>query len=200
MNSISSESALCRRMAAGDESAFASLYEQYQPKLHLFIYPLTGFSLPDTHEVIQDIFIKLWLRKETLVNITSLQAYLFTMARNRLADLRTQQARQRKVIGLLQLQQPESHSDVQEKLELREYHRIARALINKLPKQKRRIFILRNEEGLSLDEIAAELNITKFAVKKQLYEATWYLKACLSTHADLKILSIILIFSILQTL
>ena len=41
-------------MAAGDESAFASLYEIYQPKLHLFVYPLTGFSLPDTHEVVQD--------------------------------------------------------------------------------------------------------------------------------------------------
>ncbi|MBO9152402.1 RNA polymerase sigma factor [Chitinophaga sp. GCM10012297] len=200
MNSNSSESALCRRMAAGDESAFASLYEIYQPKLHLFVYPLTGFSLPDTHEVVQDIFIKLWLRKETLVNIVSLQAYLFTMARNRLSDLRTQQAQQRKAIETLQLQQSEAHSDVQENLQLREYHRIARALINRLPKQKRRIFILRNEQGLSLDEIAAELNITKFAVKKQLYEATWYLKACLSTHADLKIGSIILIFNILHNL
>lgn len=197
-DALHNEHELLQRIAAGDEQAFARLYRYYQPRLHLFILPLTGFSRPDADEVMQDIFVKLWLRKETLVTIRSAQAYLFTMARNRLHDMRVQQAQLQKAGQALQQQQPGSHTEVHEKMQLNEYHEIARMAIDRLPQQKRRIFMLRNNEGLSLDEIAGLLNITKFAVKKQLYEAVRSVKDYLKQQAGVDIPVILLIYSCLK--
>ncbi len=186
---LHNEKELLSRISKGDENAFVWLYEYYQPKLHLFLFPLTGFSRADTEEVIQDIFIKIWLRKETLPGINSIQAYLFTMAKNRLSDIRT-----RRKEHLLQHLQPGSHTDVEEKIQLDEYHAVARIAIDRLPPQKRRVFLLRNEDGLSLDEIAEKLDITKFAVKKQLYEAIKSIKDYLKNNADLNIPILVLIY------
>lgn len=191
---LHNEHELLQRIAAGDENAFSRLYKYYQPRLQLFILPLTGFSTQDTDEVMQDIFIKVWLRKETLVTIRSAQAYLFTMAKNRLHDIRLRQAQQLKASEALQQQQNTSHTEVQEKIQLNEYHEIARLAIDRLPQQKRRIFMLRNEQGLSLDEIAARLNITKFAVKKQLYEAVRSVKDYLKDQAGVDLPVILLIY------
>lgn len=198
MNSVPSETVICERLAAGDEDAFTWLYEHYQPKLFLFVFPLTGFSRQDTDEVVQDIFVKLWLRKETLVTVQSLQAYLFMMAKNRLYDLRMAAVRQSKARDVLLQQQPEAHSDVQEKVQFNEYHEIARRAIDGLTPQRRRIFLLRNEGGLSLDDIAIELNISKFAVKKQLYEAVRDVKTYLKKHAGLDAVMLTLIFTSLK--
>lgn len=194
---LHNEHELIQRIAAGDESAFARLYKHYQPRLHLFILPLTGFSRQDADEVMQDIFIKVWLRKETLVTLRSVQSYLFTMAKNRLYDMRVQQAQLLKASQGSRQHQGESHTEVHEKIQLDEYHEIARLAIDRLPRQKRRIFMLRNEQGLSLDEIAAQLNITKFAVKKQLYEAVKSVKDYLKQKAGLDIPIVLLIYSYL---
>ncbi|MBC9929739.1 sigma-70 family RNA polymerase sigma factor [Chitinophaga qingshengii] len=195
---MSSEIVICERLAAGDEDAFTWLYEHYQPKLYLFVFPLTGFSRQDTDEVVQDIFVKLWLRKETLVTVQSLQAYLFMMAKNRLYDLRMAAARQSKAREVLLQRQEEAHADVQEKVQFNEYHEMARRAIAGLTPQRRRIFMLRNEGGLSLDDIAIELNISKFAVKKQLYEAVKEVKTYLKKHAGLDAVLLALIFNSLK--
>lgn len=198
MSSMPSETVICERLAAGDGDAFTWLYEHYQPKLFLFVYPLTGFSRQDTDEVVQDIFVKLWLRKETLVTVQSLQAYLFMMAKNRLYDLRMAAARQSKARDVLAQQQDDAHTDVQEKVQFNEYHEIARRAIAGLTPQRRRIFLLRNESGLSLDDIAMELHISKFAVKKQLYEAVRDVKTYLKKHAGLDAALLALLFTSLK--
>lgn len=198
MDSMPSETALILQLSQGDEHAFAALYKFYQPRLYLFIFPLTGCSKPDTDEVIQDIFVKVWLRKETLVTVRSLQAYLFMMAKNRLWDIRAKHAQLKQVVNTLEQQQPDGQAEVLEKLQFNEYHEIAREAISQLSPQKQRIFALRNEQGLSLDEIATELHITKFAVKKQLYDAVRYIKAYLKKKAGLEIPLILLISSYLQ--
>jgi RNA polymerase sigma-70 factor (ECF subfamily) len=58
--------------------------------------------------------------------------------------------------------------------------------------------MLRNESGLSLDDIAIELNISKFAVKKQLYEAVKDVKTYLKKHAGLDAVALALIFTSLK--
>jgi RNA polymerase sigma factor (sigma-70 family) len=197
MDNMTSESALLQRLSEGDEEAFANVYHRYQPKLYLFVFPLSGFSEPDTHEIIQDIFVKLWLRRETLISVRSIQAYLFMMARNRLSDLRTEQSRQRLALDQLGQHQGTHHSEVQDNILFAEYHGIARKAIGLLSDRKRQIYGLHKEEGLSLDEIAARLNITKFAVKKQLYEAVQFIKKYLkdNAHWDIPIILLLIFLS-----
>ncbi|WP_158563359.1 RNA polymerase sigma factor [Chitinophaga silvatica] len=190
-----SEKELLQRLAEGDENAFAAIYKQYQPKLYLFIFPLTACSQQDADEVIQDIFFKIWMRRDTMLTVNNLQAYLFMMAKNRLRDWHRQQQAKNQLTATLQYHHPQQHEEVEHNTYFQEYSVIARKAIEMLPDQKKRIFAMRHEEGLSLDEIALQLNITKFGVKKQLYDAVKFVKKYLKTNADIDMpLLILLLF------
>ncbi|GEP97653.1 RNA polymerase sigma factor [Chitinophaga cymbidii] len=192
---LENEIQLLEALAKGDEAAFAELYYFFQPVLHTFIFPLTGFSKDETEEILQDIFLKLWLRKETMVIVKSLKPYLFRMAKNRLLDKRRRDAQVTGAIAGWQSAQPgtETGDAIREKMQLEEYHELARNAIKRLTPQKRRILLLRNEHGRSLDEIAAELSMTKFAVKKHLYEAVKTLRDQLQHYNGIDIPIAILI-------
>ncbi|RAJ75097.1 RNA polymerase sigma-70 factor (ECF subfamily) [Chitinophaga dinghuensis] len=184
---------LHKRLMQGEEKAFAELYNQYQPKLYLFIHPFTGFSAQDTDEVIQDVFFKLWLRKELLPAVSAMSAYLYMMARNCLRDRYRRQQVRDQAIADFQLQQPEQLSHVEEETHFQEYSAIARKAISLLPARKKSIFAMRHDEGMSLDEIADTLGITKFGVKKQLYDAVKFVRDYLKTHAGIDIPLVLLI-------
>lgn len=175
------ESHLLIRLSEGDEAAFEELYRYYQPKLFLYLFPFTGKSKEITDDIIQEVFVKLWLRKETLPAIKSFHSYLFRMGRNRLADVR----RQRKHISLtVETSETGISGRGEEKIYLEEYTEVAREAIKRLPAQRKKIFLLRYEEDMSLDEIADFLQIAKTTVKKQLYQGVKEVKQYLKENGE----------------
>jgi len=158
------------RLAEGDESAFDLLYNYYQPKLFLYIHPFTGKSKEETEEILQEVFVKLWIRKESLPAVKSFPQYLFRMTRNQLLD---NKAKKKKLPASMQVL-PEQSDDALtavEKMLLQEYTEAAKEAILQLPEQRRKIFLMRYQKDMTLDEIAADLHIAKTTTKKQLYAA-----------------------------
>src|SRR5690606_31281038 len=79
--------------------AFVALYKKYQPKLSRFLYPFTGVD--DAKEIVQDIFLKIWEKREALISIRSLEQYLYRMARNRMLDLeKSRRAREKRELAV----------------------------------------------------------------------------------------------------
>jgi RNA polymerase sigma-70 factor (ECF subfamily) len=70
----------------------------------------------------------------------------------------------------------------------KQYYHIAAEGMDKLTPRRREIMKMRIEQGLSLDEIAMQLSITRAAVKKQLYEATAFVRQYLMDHAEISVL------------
>ncbi len=64
----------------------------------------------------------------------------------------------------------------------KQYYQAALAAIDQLPEHRRRIFQLRTQEGLTLEEIAVETGISRSAVKKHLYAAIESVKQYLRQH------------------
>jgi RNA polymerase sigma factor (sigma-70 family) len=58
----------------------------------------------------------------------------------------------------------------------KQYYRIAIEAMEKLPPGRRKVFSMSIDDGLTLDEIAAQLHITRSGVKKQLYAATAFVR------------------------
>ncbi|MDE3181938.1 MAG: hypothetical protein KGM16_00855 [Bacteroidota bacterium] len=54
--------------------------------MYFYLLPFSGNSYEDAEEVIQDTFVKVWTRRETLPAIDNFPSYLFKMARNRFPD------------------------------------------------------------------------------------------------------------------
>src|ERR1700748_757866 len=82
---LKDEQALLQRTAEGSREAFSILYSHYYHGLYRFVSFIIE-SREDTEEIIQDIFLKIWLKRETLIGIRSFDDYLFRMAKNRIFD------------------------------------------------------------------------------------------------------------------
>lgn len=135
--------------------------------------------------VIQDVFVKLWLKRQELSGIAVLEYYLQRMAKNRLLDLlklRDIRDRHKKYYAILQ---PASANNTREQLQLKEYLAIAREGMDKMPLRRRVIFSMSVLEGFSIDEIAAQMQVSRDVVKKQLQKARTFLKEYISKHGDL---------------
>ncbi|WP_316834258.1 RNA polymerase sigma factor [Pedobacter nutrimenti] len=170
------ERELLEEIALGNRKAFARLYTFYVPKLQRFLYPFTNQNKEDADEVIQDVFLKIWMKKEILIGIKSFEAYLFRMARNKLTDQRSSdQARKVRTDGLLHISNTFS-APADEELFYKEYLKSAKDAIQALSPQRKKIFEMRTEQDLNINEIAAQLGISQSAVKKQLYEAIHTIK------------------------
>jgi RNA polymerase sigma-70 factor (ECF subfamily) len=177
-------------VSEGDEKAFELLYNEYQPRLNIYLLPFTGNSKEEAEEIIQDIFLKIWTRRETLPAIENFPSYLFRMARNRFLDGQKKRKDYLSVINEPQ-QEEKFRSTILEGIAFAEYSAMAREAIQTLSPQRRKVFMMRYEEDMSFDEIAENLQIARTTVKKQCYEAVHLVKDFLRQHGDIALFLII---------
>ncbi len=179
------------RLAEGDEQAYTHIYCHFQQRLLKFILP---FSIDKTEaeEVVQDTLFKIWIRRETLAGINSLEHYLQRIARNILIDRQRARAVQQKYYGRI-TGTDRIEAQAEEDYLLKQYHVIAREAINSLSDRQREIFLLRHSGDLSLAEIAAHTRSSVPAVQKNLTRAVQFIKTCLLNNKDWTSLWIIFI-------
>jgi RNA polymerase sigma-70 factor (ECF subfamily) len=176
------EAVLVKKMAQGDWKAFTELFHFYLPRLSRFIYPFANHSVQDTEEIIQEVFLKIWEKRETLQAVHRFDHYLFRMAKNKLIDMiRHQQAHEKKHFHYSLLKEA-SHSEPEQALLYAEYHDAAKTAVSLLSPKLQSVFLMSTENELSLDEIACRLNLPKATVKKRLYLACVSVKNYLRAH------------------
>jgi RNA polymerase sigma-70 factor (family 1) len=179
---LTDEQALLQRTAEGSREAFEVLYSHYYPGLYRFIFFIID-SHEDTEEIIQDVFLKVWLKKETLIAIRSFDNYLFRMAKNRVFDVTRQSRNRLKLSRQLGQSMQEGADSTYNALLFQEYHDIAQEAINLLSPRKKQIFLMNARDELTAQEIADMIGITRMAVKKQLFEAIHFIKDHLRRNA-----------------
>ncbi|HEX8376439.1 MAG TPA: sigma-70 family RNA polymerase sigma factor, partial [Pedobacter sp.] len=75
------ESFLLQLTATGDENAFRKIYENYLNKLYSYAFRLTQKE-ELAEEVVQDVFLKIWVNRGELTEIQKFDSYLYTIVRN----------------------------------------------------------------------------------------------------------------------
>src|SRR5690606_2274234 len=133
--------------------------------------------------ILQDIFVKLWEKKERLTIITSFRSYLFRMARNHVLNyfrgakirIQTEELSER-------AEKQSGSATAADPLLYKQYYKLARQAIDLLPERRKRVFLLNLEEDLSQQEIADELGVSKSAVKQHLYHAARFVRKYLQKH------------------
>jgi len=189
-----SESLLLQKVSEGDWDAYTDLFHFYLPKLSQYIYPFTNQSREDTEEVIQEVFLKIWEKRETLPMIRSFDHYLFRMAKNKLLDLLDKRKSVRNLHTKYVANKPLTHTEPEQGLLYAEYRIIAQKAIDQLSPKLQSVFLLSSEEQLSLDEIAGRLDLPKETVKRRLYEARNSIRYYLRRNAEWLTVSTLCIF------
>lgn len=194
LNRIPDEAELVRLAAGGDQVAYGRLYSFYYPRLYTSI-AFMAQSHEDAQEIIHDTFLKIWKAKESLIMVRSFEDYAYILAKNLLFN-----QLKRKKIGERVLQSLSDRSikntgpAPEQDYLFKQYYQTAIAAINRLTEQKRRIFLLRTQDGLTLEEIAQEMGISVSAVKKHLYTAFEAVKEALRNNAGDILLFLLLYF------
>lgn len=180
------EKELLRRISGGDEGAFTVLFDAYKDRIYTIALRLTG--LPTVaEEIVQDIFLRIWLKRETMRVVEHFRAYLFTATRNEVFNTLKRLARHRQLTGELAGSGPSGTSDTDNLLLDKEYQAILRQAVGQLPPQQREVYRLMKEQGLQRDRVAEQLGISPETVKVHLAQAMRSIRAFCVARLDLYI-------------
>lgn len=181
------------RISLGDEMAFEEIFFHYAARIHPFIKKMAR-SEEVTEELVQDVFVSLWRSREKLPEINNYAAYIFTIATNKTYNYLKSKAREIKHLQELTVAEKDFTNNTIETIDLNESRELINKLVDQLTPQKRLIYRLTREEGLSHDEIAQQLHISKNTVKNHLVETLKFLRDNLhkSHGAPLTLISILI--------
>ena len=164
------ETDLLLRVARGDQAAFALIFEQYHHDLGNFIYAITK-SAGLTEEIVQNIFLKIWMGRETLAGIKSFKAYLFVISRNAAISALRQEIRDHIKKSEWAKTVHESTAAGEEWKEKEFYLSLIDQAIEALPPQRKKVYLLSRQDGLTYEEIAKRLGISKLTVRAHIQQA-----------------------------
>ncbi|UYQ94525.1 RNA polymerase sigma-70 factor [Chitinophaga horti] len=167
VNTLHNEKWLLQQVSEGDENSFEQLYRHYYPRLRPFVCKHTG-SDAQAEEIIQETFIRIWLNREKLPEVTHFSAWVYKVAsREFLTALRKKLTYEEK-IGALQYAAGEVASSPFEQMQVREIKALVSEAVERLPDQRRRVFRMSRDQGLKVNEIAEQLSISPQTVKNML--------------------------------
>lgn len=164
-----SEKTLIEGLRKGNEASYKHLYTLYYSELRAYLSTISG-SVEVSKELSQQVFIKIWNKRESLSINSSLKKYIFKIGYNLFIDL---QRKDKKDLQLLErLKQDAIHEIVDftnDELDMK--INLVLSEINKLPEKCKNVFLLAKKDGLKYSEIAEELNISIKTVERHMTKA-----------------------------
>ena len=163
----------------GDRNAFTTLYNRYWDKLYAVAFNRLADEF-EAEEAVQNIFLDLWKRKETITLTHTLSTYLSAAIKyhvfTRLAQIRREKLRAEQLkIGVVV-----GKETTAEWLSEKELKRQLEQGINALPEKCKLVFLLSREQNLTNKQIAEELNISEKTVEGHITKALNNLRGSLS--------------------
>lgn len=163
-------SLLSRDLMKLDKANFKMLYDAYHQRIYSFALFLTHSQLL-AEEVTQEIFIKIWEHRKTLPQIKTFDAWLSTIVRNQCYTYLNRLSKERLVMQGIVNQEEQVSDSADQKMILDEYSVIYRSILDNLPKQQRKVFILSRQDGIKYQEIASLLGLSINTVKSHMKAA-----------------------------
>lgn len=188
---------LVQKIRDGDEKAFREIYDRYH--IQMYYIAKKYVKIPSLAEdAVQDIFVKLWVKRDQLDETKSIKGFLFTMLRNHVLNmLRDNKKEIISITDLSQEQFPRCTLTEDEML-YKEYHDILEQGMAELSDRKREIFELRTLKGHTNSEVADLLKINIRTVKTHYYLSSKFIRTYLKNHAGL--LGLLILFGLIAVI
>lgn len=163
----------------GDHKAFEKIFIAYYDRIRIFIFGYIK-SEADAEEIAEDLFVNLWLNRESIDTTKSFNSYLHTVARN--ASLNFLKHKFVRDSHQENWVVSEESFNSEDELIAKETSLLIEMAVDKMPAQRREIYRLSRNEGLKNEEIATRLNTTKRNVESQLSLALKELRKAILTY------------------
>jgi RNA polymerase sigma-70 factor (family 1) len=165
-----------------DEDAFAELYQRYWGQLYAGALRRMS-SADDAKDIIQDLFVKLWMRRSDIPEEVKAAEYLHTALRYRIINyIQADQVRLKYANARLAEQDSSTLSMAESGMALQELEAIIGQAVADMPERMQEIFILSYKKGFTPKEIAAQLSLSVQTVKNTLSHARVLLKGRMASQ------------------
>jgi len=176
------EPELLLRISQGDAWAFRQIFNAYSRQVYSLCIKLTK-DAEQAKDLTQEIFARLWIKRDRLQGVLNFRGFLTTMALNLIRnELR------RKVLDLTNeaflLNYFEESAPAADKLmEFKEFQCMVQEAVDHLPPQLNRSFVLSRMAGMSHAEIARQMELSPLTVKSHIARALTFIRAYLEQHS-----------------
>lgn len=172
MNMNDIEKTMIDGLRKGSVDDFNSLYSVYADALYSFSFKLLK-SRSEAQDIVQDTFLKIWIKREVLSTELSFKAYLYTIAKNKILTIFQKRINE---ISMEELQvyieeNAADSVDLEQHIINQDIKSNLYGSIAKLPALQAKVFLMKTEEDLSTQEISSRLNIPHQTVKNNLTQA-----------------------------
>ncbi len=177
---LGDESLLVQELSKGNILAFNALFREYSGRLYRFALGYLK-SQEEAEELVQEVFTIIWEKRSGLKEDLSFKSYLFTISFNIIRKhFRTKSHMTEYLKSGIN-----NESDIQtsQKINYDSLYQFIANLVDQLPERRKLIFIKSRFEGLSVIEIAEELNISHKTVENQLTDALKYIRINLNRES-----------------
>lgn len=169
------ERALLGQLKKGSTEAFDKLYKAYSPRIFGRLIRMLGDETA-AEEMLQDLFFRLWEKKNQIDLEKPFKAYLFTIAQHLVYDhFRRQRVSERFRQDFVH-NYTEQYEHIEESIIFKQTEEQLLAAVAKLPEQCRKVYILFKFEGKSYADITEIMGISKSTINNHLTKANSLLK------------------------
>jgi RNA polymerase sigma-70 factor (ECF subfamily) len=157
MNTVQQNS-LANQLSLSNVLAFNSLFAEFYPNLCLYSNDIT-FNFEVSRDIVQDVFIKLWEKRETLPHFSDFKSYIYRSVKNKSFDyLKSLETKDKYSSYILNICKEDYNEE--ENLQAEELGKIIEKELNSLSDESRKVFLLSREENKKNREVAEILGVT----------------------------------------
>lgn len=169
---------LQHRTAESDEKAFEQLYLLHKDRVYEIAFTYTESPIL-SEEILQDIFVQVWMKRSELATIEDFRSWLFIMTRNRsfnvLRGIARAETRDREMVHYL----PGTSPTADHRLLNADLENLLREAMQLLTPAQLKAFQLFKLQGLSREETAAAMGISPNTAKIHVMQAMRTIRAYL---------------------
>lgn len=190
---LHSERELLLLVAESSEQAFAVLMQRYHAPAFRVVMKLLGDRWM-AEDVVQDVFLKVWLNRDTLPEVDNFRGWLFTVATRKVYD---QIRKHQRDSAHLQRWQKELNI-TENPTPVSDFEELVAAAMKRLSPKQREVFIYIKQEGYSRQETAEMMHISPETVKTHLEHAMRTIRAYCLSHQDIVPVSVLIALVVKQ--
>lgn len=179
---LDNEAQLLAAIAQGNKRAFEEVFHYYQR----FVFVVAKKVLRSDElakEIVQDVFLKIWLGREKVARIENFGAYLNTLVRNHCYDALRLMMREGQAFETLRLNVSVHDESTQQQIDYNQAERVLKQAVASLSPQVRKAYTLCHMEGLKYEEAAAQMGISPQTLHGYMKEALAKIRAHFKQHA-----------------
>ncbi|SDF61737.1 RNA polymerase sigma factor [Chitinophaga filiformis] len=180
------EQALSQSLRDGDYPAFEAIYDLYKRPLAARLLKLLK-SKEQVAETMQELFLRLWENRSSIDPQRPIKGYLFRIAENMVYDFFRKAANDSKMKTQLLRRAGSAYDSIEKLLYEKESRDLLYRIIDQLPPQRKKVFMLCKLEEKSYREISESLGISIAAVNDHITKANAFLKRYLAAYPNLAV-------------